>query len=147
MVFFFKRPFGIFPALFCFSQAQEEILVPLHSLWQVLPPFTTRKTVRHLKWKRTLWSLCGRDTGGRGSQHGSSVQVKRTCPPCSHPRCVTPRRSHRTSRRAGPGPATSCPAALPTLRPERRVFSLFSSAHSVVSRNREGPRADQTLSF
>lgn len=88
MVFFFKRPFGIFPALFCFSQAQEEILVPLHSLWQVLPPFTTRKTVRHLKWKRTLWSLCGRDTGGRGSQHGSSVQVKRTCPPCSHPRCV-----------------------------------------------------------
>lgn len=31
------------------------------SLWQVLPPFTTRKTVRHLEWKRTLWSLCGRD--------------------------------------------------------------------------------------
>lgn len=35
--------------------------MPLHSLWQVLPPFTTRKTVRHLEWKRTLWSLCGRD--------------------------------------------------------------------------------------
>lgn len=60
---------------------------------------------------------------------------------------LTPRRSHRTRRLAGPGPATSCPAASPTLQPARQVFSVFSSAHSVVSRNREGPRAHQTPSF
>lgn len=33
----------------------------LHPLWHVLPPFTTRKTVRHLEWERSLGSLCGRD--------------------------------------------------------------------------------------
>lgn len=60
--------------------------VTLHSLWHILLPFTTRKTVRHLEWERSLGSLCGRDRWkgkpawlvGAGERHH----------PTPSPRCV-----------------------------------------------------------